>query len=126
MAKTTYKERQLRRRRAAELLAGGLSPADAVSRLTAEWGCSRRTSLRDVALAQGELATALDSIELQQMVGWLSTQYQRLAAKAERDGQYAAACGCLNALRAMLIQPQLDAQFAAHHRGRHTHQAYRH
>ena len=36
VAKTTYKERQLRRRRAAELLAGGLSPADAVSRLTVE------------------------------------------------------------------------------------------
>jgi|TARA_B100002052_G_C15791275_1_gene556460 hypothetical protein len=25
----------------------------------------------------------LDSVELQQMVGWLATQYQRLAAKAE-------------------------------------------
>ncbi len=52
------------------------------------------------------------------MVGWLATQYQRLAAKAERDGQYAAACGCLNSLRAMLVQPQLDAQFAVHFRGR--------
>ena len=125
MAKTAYKERQLRRRRAAELLAEGLCPADAASRLTTEWRCSRRTSLRDVALAQGELATALDSVELQHMVGWMATQYQRLAAKAELDGQYAAACGCLNALRAMVIQPQLDAQFAAHHRGHHTHQAYR-
>ena len=38
MAKTTCKERQQRRRRAAELIAGGISPADAVSRLTAEWG----------------------------------------------------------------------------------------
>ena len=37
MAKTTYNERPLRRRRAAELLARGLSPADAVPRLAALW-----------------------------------------------------------------------------------------
>ena len=48
-----------------------------------------------------------------------------VAAKAEADKQFSAAVGALNALRSMLIQPQLDAQFAAHHRGRHTHQAYR-
>ena len=52
------------------------------------------------------------------MVGWLATQYQRLAAKAEKDGQLSAAVGALNALRAMVVQPQLDAQFAAHFRGR--------
>ena len=56
------------------------------------------------------------------MVGWLATQYQRLAAKAERDGQYSAAVGALNALGAMVVQPQLDAQFADHFRGRFTHQ----
>ena len=124
MAKTAYKERQLRRRRAAELHAEGLCPADAASRLTTEWRCSRRTSLRDVALAQGELATALDSVE-QRMVGWMATQYQRLAAKAEADKQFSAAVGALNALRSMVIQQQLDAQFAAHHRGRYTHQVHR-
>ena len=59
------------------------------------------------------------------MVGWLATQYQRLAAKAERDGQYALAVGALNALRAMVVQPQLDAQFAAHFRVRHSHQVHR-
>ena len=82
-------------------------------------------SLRDIEIAQSELANALDSVELQQMVGLLATQYQRLAAKAERDGQYSAAVGALNALRAMVVQPQLDAQFAAHFRGRFTHQAHR-
>ena len=113
------------RSEALQLISDGVSPTDAATQLAQTWGCSRRTSLRGVAMAQGELATALDSVELQHMVGWLATQYQRLAAKAESDGQYAAACGCLNALRAMVIQPQLDAQFAAHHRGHHTHQVYR-
>ena len=59
------------------------------------------------------LVNALNSVD-QHMVGWLATQYQRLAAKAERDGQYAAACGALNSLRVMLVQPQLDRQFEAH------------
>ena len=76
-------------------------------------------------LSSAEPVNALNSVELQHMVGWLATQYQRLAAKAERDGQYAAACGCLNSLRVMLVQPQLDRQFEAHFRGRFTHEAQR-
>ena len=65
-------------------------------------------------MAQGELATALDSVELQHMVGWMATQYQRLAAKAEADKQFSAAVGALNALRSMVIQPQLERKFEAH------------
>ena len=125
MAITTKQQRQQRRNEALQLISDGVPPTDAATQLAQTWGCSRRTSLRDVALAQGELATALDSVELQHMVGWMATQYQRLAARAEADKQFSAAVGALNALRSMLIQPQLDAQFAAHHRGHHTHQAYR-
>ena len=117
MAITTKKQRQQRRNEALQLISSGVPPTDVASQLTVKWGCSRRTSLRDIEIAQSELANALDSVELQQMVGWLATQYQRLAAKAERDGQYASAVGALNALRAMVVQPQLDAQFAAHFRG---------
>ena len=108
MAITTKQQRVQRRNEALKLISDGVPPTDAATQLTVKWGCSRRTSLRDIELAQSELATALNSVELQHMVGWLATQYQRLAAKAERDGQYAAACGCLNSLRAMLVQPQLD------------------
>ena len=122
MAVTT---KQQRRNEALQLIADGVPPTDAATQLSQTWGCSRRTSLRDIEIAQSELANALDSVELQQMVGWLATQYQRLAAKAERDGQYASSVGALNALRAMVVQPQLDAQFAAHFRGRFTHHANR-
>ena len=107
MAITTKQQRKQRRSEALQLIADGVPPTEAASRLTAKWGCSRRTSLRDIELAQGELANALNSVELHHMVGWLATQYQRLAAKAERDGQYSAACGCLNSLRVMLVQPQV-------------------
>ena len=125
MAITTRAQRQQRRTEALKLLTDGVPPTDAATRLTVKWGCSRRTALRDIEIGQSELATALDSIELQQMVGWLATQYQRLAAKSEAAGQYAAAVGALNALRAMIVQPQLDRQFEAHFRGRFTHQANR-
>ena len=125
MAITTRQQRVQRRSEALQLIADGVPPTDAASQLTAKWGCSRRTSLRDIELAQSELANALNSVELQHMVGWLATQYQRLAARAERDGQYSAACGCLNALRAMLIQPQIDRQMDAHFRGHFTHQVHR-
>ena len=125
MAITTRQQRQQRRNEALQLISSGVPPTDAATQLTVKWGCSRRTSLRDVELAQGELASALDSIDLQQMVGWLATQYQRLAAKAEKEGQFSAAVGALNAVRAMVVQPQLDAQFAAHFRGRYTHQTHR-
>ena len=117
MAITTKQQRQQRRNEALQLIADGVPPTDAATQLSQTWGCSRRTSLRDIELAQSELANALNSVELQHMVGWLATQYQRLAAKAERDGQYAAACGCLNSLRVMLVQPQLDRQFEAHFYG---------
>ena len=125
LAITTRVQRVQRRNEALKLIADGVPPTYAASQLTVKWGCSRRTSLRDIEIAQTELANALDSVELQQMVGWLATQYQRLAAKAERDGQYASAVGALNSLRVMLVQPQLDRQFEAHFRGRHSHLAHR-
>ena len=120
MTITTRQQRQQRRNEALQLISKGVPPTDAATQLTVKWGCSRRTSLRDVELAQGELAKALDSVELQQMVGWLATQYQRLAAKAEADNQFSAAVGALNALRAMVVQPQLDRQFEMHFRGRQS------
>ena len=125
MAITTKPQRQQRLNEAPQLISDGVPPTVAASQLTVKWGCSCRTSRRDIDIAQSELANALDSVELQQMVGWLATQYQRLAAKAERDGQYASAVGTLNALRAMAVQQQLDEQFAAHFRGRFMHQTHR-
>jgi len=83
MAITTRAQRQQRRNEALQLISKGIPLTYAATQLTVKLGCSRRTSLRDVELAQGELAKALDSVELQQMVGWLVMQYQRLAVKAE-------------------------------------------
>ena len=125
MAITTKKQRQQRRNEALQLISSSVPPTDAATQLTVKWGCSRRTSLRDIEIAQSELANALNSVELQQMVGWMATQYQRLAARAEADKQFSAAVGALNALRSMVIQPPIDRQMDAHFRGRFTHQVQR-
>ena len=101
MAITTKQQRQQHRNEALQLIADGVPLTDAATQLSLKWGCSRRTSLRGIELAQSELASALDSLKLQQVVGWLATQYLRIVAKAERDGQYAASCVCLNSLRVM-------------------------
>ena len=123
MAITTKQQRQQRRSEALQLIADGVPPTDSATQLTVKWGCSRRTSLRDIELAQSELANALNSVELQQMVGWLATQYQRLAARAEADNQFSGAVGALNALRAMVVQPQLDRQFEMHFRRHYSRKA---
>ena len=125
MAITTKPQRLQMRSEALQLIADGVPPTDAATQLSSKWGCSRRTSLWDIELAQGELANAFDSSELRHMVGWLATQYQRLAPKSKRDGQYAAACGYLNSLRAMLVHPQVDRQFEAYFCGRFTRQVHR-
>ena len=94
MAITTKQQRQQRRNEALQLIADGVPPTDAATQLTVKWGCSRRTSLRDIEIAQSELANALNSVELQHMVGWLATQYQRLAAKSEQARTGAAIFSC--------------------------------
>ena len=108
MAITTKQQRQQRRSEALQLIADGVPPTDAATQLTVKWGYSRRTSLRDIEIAQSELANALNSVEIQQMVGWLATQYQRLAAKAERDKQFSASVGALRLLYDILLARKLD------------------
>ena len=73
MAITTKQQRQQRRNEALQLIADGVPPTDAATQLSSKWGCSRRTSLRDIELAQSELATALDSSDIRAMGGWLAS-----------------------------------------------------
>ena len=62
-----------------------------------------------------------DDKELAKLYRW--TLHTRWGVLDDRDaaGQYAASVGALNALRAMIVQPQIDRQFEAHFRGRHLH-----
>lgn len=59
-----FKESYQRCRSASELLAEGLCPAYAESLLTAEWGCSRLTSPRDIDLSHDALLESTDQLNL--------------------------------------------------------------
>ena len=117
MAITTAKERKQRRQEALELLANGHSPTAVVSQLTDRWGVSRRTSLRDLALAQDALVMTVDTATLQSLTAWCCASYQRLATAAEAQKNYGAAVAALNGLCRLLIEPALEAQ--ANRRTRH-------
>ena len=67
MAITTRQQRQQRHNEALQLIVDGVPLTDAATQLTVKWGCSRRTSLRDIEIAQSELADALNSVEIQLM-----------------------------------------------------------
>ena len=110
MAKTTRQERDRRRERAVQLLADGLGPVDTASRLTAEWGCSRRTALRDTNLAQERLVQTIDQQSMEQLVAWCCNSYARLMNKAEAAQQFGAAVGALNGLCSLLVKPQIEAR----------------
>ena len=62
MAIATRAQRVQRRDEALKLIADGVPPTDAASQLTVKWGCSRRTSLRDIDIAQSELVKALQRL----------------------------------------------------------------
>ena len=58
MAITTKQQRIQCRNEALKLISDGVPPTDAATQLSQTWGCSRRTSLSDIELAQSELAFA--------------------------------------------------------------------
>ena len=82
MARTSRAERNRRRESALSLVSQGKGFSDGVTAQMSQWGCSRRTSLRDIEIAQSELVKALDSSEIQQMSAWLATQYLTLSRES--------------------------------------------
>ena len=69
MSITTKQQLQQHRNKALKLISDGVPPTGSAMQLSQTWGYSRRTSLRDVELAESELANVLNSVEPQQMVG---------------------------------------------------------
>ena len=125
MARTSRAERHRRRESALALVSQGKGFSDVVTAQMSQWGCSRSSAQRDCRWAHEQLQLSIDSHDAQHLMVHMATSLQRISLKAEQDKQYAAACGALNSLRVMLVQPQLDRQLEAHFRGRFTHQANR-
>ena len=108
--RTTKAERKRRREAALQRVADGYGFQDVVSWVTAEWGCSRRTALRDCNWAHTQLVQGLQEADIQMLLASLCTSAQRIALKAEAAGQYSAAIGSLKLLHTMLVLPHQSAQ----------------
>lgn len=108
--RTTKAERKRRREAALQKVSDGYGYADVVAWVSQEWGCSRRTALRDANWAHAQLVQGLQETDIQQLLAHLCTSAQRVALKAESAGQYAAAIGALKLLHEMLIRPHQEAQ----------------
>jgi len=108
--RTTKAERKRRREAALQRVADGHGYADVVAWVSQEWGCSRRTALRDANWAHAQLVQGLEEADVRQLLAHLCTSAQRVALKAEASGQYSAAIGALKLLNEMLIVPHREAQ----------------
>jgi len=108
--RTTKAERKRRREAALQRVADGYGFQDVVSWVSEEWGCSRRTALRDCNWAHTQLVQGLQEADIQMLLASLCTSAQRVALKAESAGQFAAAIGALKLLHEMLIRPHQEAQ----------------
>ena len=108
--RTTKAERKRRREAALQKVANGYGYADVVAWVSQEWGCSRRTALRDANWAHAQLVQGLQETDIQALLAHLCTSAQRVALRAESAGQYAAAIGALKLLHEMLIRPHQAAQ----------------
>ena len=100
-----------RRQEALRLLGQGYGATELVSHLAETWGCSRRTAQRYVVFAYAELVSDLTPIQASDMLATIVGRLERIARKAEADGQYGAAVGACRSLLEAVVEP---------HRG-HTH-----
>jgi hypothetical protein len=100
-----------RRQEALRLLGEGYGCTELVSKLAADWGCSRRTSRRYVAAAYAELVADLTPVQASDVLATIVGRLERLARKAEEAGQYGAAVGACRSLIDAVIEPN---------RGHHT------
>jgi hypothetical protein len=99
-----------RRQEALRLLGEGYGCTELVSKLAEQWGCSRRTSRRYVAAAYAELVSDLTPVEAKDMLASVVGRLERLARKAEADGQYAAAVGACRSLIDAVVTPNQHRQ----------------
>ncbi len=101
--RTTKAERKRRREAALQRVADGYGFQDVVSWVSEEWGCSRRTALRDCNWAHTQLVQGLQEADIQMLLASLCTSAQRIALKAE-------SIGSLKLLHQMLVRPHQEAQ----------------
>jgi DNA-binding CsgD family transcriptional regulator len=100
---------QQRQEEVLRMLGEGYGCTELVTALADRWGCSRRTARRAVYKAHAELVGDLEHVEKQDMLAACVNRLERIARKAEKAGQYAAAVGAARSLMDISMQ-------SSHHR----------
>ena len=100
---------QQRQQEVLRMLGEGYGCTELVTALADRWGCSRRTARRYVYKAHAELVDDLEHVEKQDMLAACVNRLERIARKAEKSGQYAAAVGATRSLLDISMQ-------SSHHR----------
>ena len=100
-----HAEAHHRRQEALRLLGEGYGCTELVAKLADDWGCSRRTSRRYVTAAYGELVSDLKDVEARDVLATIVNRLERIARKAEADGQYGAAVGACRSLLDAVVEP---------------------
>ncbi|MCP9942850.1 hypothetical protein KBY70_10665 [Cyanobium sp. ATX 6E8] len=87
-----------RQQEALRMLGEGYGCTELVTALADQWGCSRRTARRYVYKAHAELVDDLEHVEKHDMLAACVNRLERIARKAEKAGQFAAAVGATRSL----------------------------
>lgn len=86
-------------------LAAGEPFHTVVSRIADDWGCSRRQARNVANGALKEIAIDFEKVDIVPMLAATIHRLERIAAKAEAAGQYAAAVGAARSLHEFAIEP---------------------
>jgi hypothetical protein len=98
-----------RQHEALQMLAEGWGTSELVAELALRWGCSRRTARRCVYRAHGKKVNDREKIENHDLLASCIARLERVARKAEKAGQSAAAVGAARSLMDLAARP-------SHHR----------
>ena len=96
MARITAVEFDLRAQRMARILATGGKRSDCVRFASQEWGVGERQVCNYIARAREIIRADWSSIQRDQMIAEILSQYSTLQLEARRQGQLHVALGCIH------------------------------
>ena len=115
--RVTKKEKQQRHEWAMKQIDRGVGFSELASLISETWGCSRRNARDVVAAAHKDWLDACygsEEIDQRDLLFQQMGRLERIARKAENEGQYSAAVGAITALNRMMALGADQKGFRGH------------
>ena len=106
MPRTTWKEREDRRRYALKIVSDGYGWGDATKIIENTYSVSRITVIREVDLAFEGIVQSLENSDVKALMGWITLGVQRNIMKAEQQNNHGAVISGYRLLFDMIIKPK--------------------